>query len=302
MDWHGLSELGRRVVDPSKFDTLVAGAFGAFAGAVGAQVIISRSQARQAVVAELNVVCAAAALCFSMCNNFLGLKKQCVLSLYEEWTKADAEFQRVQALNKLRSKLRSGSEQVQYELHADLRTLTCNKLPIETLQRHIFERISAPARALAATFSLSGAAAALEETIKNRNELVTEFRQASPNPTAEIVQKYLGLRNADGHVDERFPANIRALHDLTNDCIFFSRLLADDLVAYSKRLRRRHRLRLRFGLPQPSKADWSVAEAAGFMPSDKDYESWLRGFPKRRNRLHRTVTYLRALVTPQKPS
>jgi hypothetical protein len=76
----------------------------------------------------------------------------------------------------------------------------------------------------------------------------------------------------------------------TDDCIFFSRILADDLLEYGKRLRRRHAWRLRLALPSVAPADWSEAERQGLLPANSEYAQWLKGFQRKPTRLKRFAT------------
>jgi hypothetical protein len=78
--------------------------------------------------------------------------------------------------------------------------------------------------------------------------------------------------------DERFKASVEAIYNQTDDCIFFSRLLADDLLTYGNRLRRKNAWKYRLGIPKMKDADWSTAEGQGLLPTNEAYASWLGGF------------------------
>jgi hypothetical protein len=138
------------------------------------------------------------------------------------------------------------------------------KMPTEALERYVFEKISIRGRALAAAVQLVGSIDGLANAIGNRNELIAEFRETSPD---QRLAKYLGLRSAEGVVDERYRASVAGIFDQTNDCIFFSRILAEDLLKYGNRLRGGHLRRFRVGLPKLDGGDWSKAETSGLMPS-----------------------------------
>lgn len=71
------------------FGTLVAAAFGAFAGAWAT----SRRETKRAVVAELNSISAARMLAFSICNRYMGLKRQHILPMCTAHTAARAQYQ-----------------------------------------------------------------------------------------------------------------------------------------------------------------------------------------------------------------
>jgi hypothetical protein len=269
MDLHSLAEAVKPYIPPFFLTTLVTAAFGAFAGAWAA----NRIQTKRAVVTELNSVHAALVLCFSISNRYVSLKKQHVKGLHDRYIVAQQAHQRHVA---------AGGPRV-FELHADLQTITPVTVPTEVLQRYVFEKISISGRALAAAVDLVGAIDGLNTAIKYRNDLVMEFQKASPIPPSILAERYLGLRNADGATDERVRANVEAIYNQTDDCIFFSQILANDVLVYGKKLRRRYAWQFRLRTPKFSGADWTEARQAGLIPSDKQYENWLKGFKKTRN-------------------
>jgi hypothetical protein len=265
--------------------TLLAAAFGAFAGALAT----SRRESRRAVTTELNCINAALMVCFSICNAFVSLKRQHVRPMAERYTAARKQYER--------ARVHKGGGRAEERIQADLQTLPLIRLPIETVERFVFEKISVRGRALAATVSLTGAIDALHSAIKHRNDLITVFHRASPLPHDMLAEKYFGIRSATGVIDESYSSGLTAIVLGTDDCIFFSRQLSDDLYEYGKQLRHRHLCRLRFGLPSlTGPADWSEAEAEGLIPPATQYENWLKGFTKRRRLPTRLLISLRDVV------
>jgi len=64
-----------------------------------------------------------------------------------------------------------------------------------------------------------------------------------------------------------------------DDCIFFSRLFADDLLTYGNNLIRPHRWRYRLGISESVPADWSQVEREeGAMPPREQYAGWPNAF------------------------
>jgi hypothetical protein len=242
----------------SNFATIVAGGFGAFFGAVGAQFIISRGQNRQAVVGELNNINAAVSLCTAVCNGFLGLKRQHAAAIGTRF-EADLEAHR-------------RGQVVQF----DLQTLSPVHSPIEQLERLAYEKISIRGRGIAAAVELGAAIRYLSISIAYRNELIEEFRK-EPLSEQEKINRYFGLQ-VQRVADQRFASNVKAICAQTDDGIFFSRILADDLVSYGARLRKRHRRKYLKPLPKIGAVDWSYAENLGLMPPRKAYKVWLRRF------------------------
>jgi hypothetical protein len=206
-------------------------------------------------------------LCISICNISIAFKRQFVAPMHEAYERVRMNYEK-----KLTVK---GEGPNTFALRADLQTLMLQKMPTEVLERYVFEKISVRGRALAAAVQLVGSIEGLANAIANRNEIIAEFRGTSPD---QRLAKFLGLRSAEGVVDGRYRASVAGIFDQTNDCIFFSRILADDLLKYGNRLRRRHRRRFRLGLPKLDGADWSSVEAAGLMPSAELYKAWTDGF------------------------
>lgn len=276
MHWQAFPEMARQFIASNSFETLVAGAFGAFFGAWGAQAIITRNQTKLAVITELNSVNAAFTLCVSICNKFMSLKRQHVRPMRDRYAAVCEEYVRFQ---------KAGSPHIGaptriFELHADLQTMSPVKVPVEILERYVFENISIRGRALAAAVDLVSAIDGLDKSIKYRNDLIAEIQEAVPSPEI-LISKYLGKKTADGINDERFRMNMDAIYAQTDDCIFFSRILADDLQDYGVKLKRRHAWRLLLNLPRQSCIDWSIAERANLIPTTKQYARWLRVLRKR---------------------
>ena len=101
------------------------------------------------------------------------------------------------------------------------------------------------------------------------------------------------MDSAEGITDEKFRGNIDAIVNQTDDCIFYSQLLAEELVKAGKKFRRRNAMVLRFWLPKLGRADWLEAEKSGLIPSAKLYESWLEGFKEKQSFVRRSVSWMR---------
>jgi hypothetical protein len=90
----------------------------------------------------------------------------------------------------------------------------------------------------------------LDKSIKYRNDLIAEVHKESPVQADLLMERYFGLRNANGVTDERIKASVEAIYNQTDDCIFFSRILADDLLTCGNRLRQKNAWKYRFGGPK----------------------------------------------------
>lgn len=268
-------------------ETFTVAGIAAFAGAVGAQVIISLAQTRQAVVAELNSVRAALMLSFSICNVFMGLKRQHLRPLRNRFTQARQEHEQVvQALA-------AGHQVPALEIQADLQTISPVMVPASLLERYVFEKMTIQGRGLATAVQLVSAIDGLARAIAYRNDLVADFHATAPMTPLMLAERYLGLRTADGVIDDRLPGNVEALFQQADDCIFFAKLLADDLLEHGNKLRRHYSWRIA-RLPRPRVADWTIAERAGLIPPSAQYADWLRGFRKPPSLRERTGIWFRS--------
>ncbi|MGH6736806.1 MAG: hypothetical protein ACRECX_12145 [Methyloceanibacter sp.] len=273
----------------SNVDTFVAGALGAFGGALGAQIIASRYQTKRSVVEELNSVSAAHGFCFAFCNRLLGLKKQHVRPMRDRFAEVEQEHQR----HVVARRGQRGPDAPVFELHADLQTLTPPKISVETLEQLVFEKMRIRGRGLVAAVEFVGAFDGLEKSIAYRNALIAEIQSAAPPLTGrQLAERYLGLQTERGVVDERFRVSIKAIFEQTDDCIFFVRTLADDLLAHERKLRRRYAWRYWLRVPKLKPHDWSKAEAHDLIPPHEQYEDWLQGFRKKPTKLHRARSWL----------
>jgi hypothetical protein len=265
--------------------TLASAAFGAFAGAW----INNRIQTKKAIVEEMNAVRATLVLCFSISNRFISLKRQHVRPMQNRYLQARQEYAEFQE----RARTHRGPPPLVHDFHADLQTITPVIAPIQILERYVFEKISIRGRALAAAVDLVGAIDGLEKSIKYRNNLIAEIHKESSLDPRLLAERYFGLRNANGAIDERFRASVDAIYAQTDDCIFFFRILADDLLTYGNQLRRKNAWKYRLRVPKLKGADWSMAERQGLLPPDEAYASWLAGFRPEPTRWRRLLPRLR---------
>jgi hypothetical protein len=241
--------------------TIITAALGTIIGAW----LTSRSQAKRRVVDELKAVYAARALCFSITNRALALKRQQIRPMKQRHDEAVAAYH---------------AHQGPLELSLDLQTISQLKFPDTPLEKIVFEKCAVGVKALAAVTSLSGAIDDLRNSIDFRNDLISEFREKRAAMTElDRIQLYVGAPRA-GEVDARFVTNIRALSHQTDDCIFFSSLLADELMHYGNKLRSRNRLKFRLGMPRLLPVDWKIAREASLIPDEAEYANWVAGFKR----------------------
>lgn len=252
---------------------LVGAAAGALGGALAAQKIIETNKRREIFLNELRSTNAAIVVSSSICNAFLSLKKQHVLPFYEKFNHGvDVvhKFNERKELGEL-----DGDEQCFTE--ADFRLFECPKVPIDTLKDLVFNKISEHGRPLAALAHLDGVLASLERVIAKREELVDQFKNHEDSNTFHYV--YFGLTRPDGNTNQEYADVVDAIHRYTDDVIFFSNLLCNDLMSHGVELRSKNS-KFTKRAPKVNCADFSGSEASGFMPPKEEYADWLCGFKK----------------------
>jgi hypothetical protein len=256
--WSIVAETWRDTPAPVK--TIVTAAFGTLIGAW----LTGRAQAKRRLIDELKAVRAARALCVSISNRALALKRQHLLPMKTKHNEAVAAFQ--------------AHERGELHVALDLETLSQLKFPDDALERIVFEKCAIGEMGLAAVVSLSGAIDDLRNAINFRNELIAHCRENISKLTElEKIQMYVGAPK-NGEIDNRFRHNVQALAAKADDCVFFSMLLTKELEKYANALHCRNRFRFRLGMARLQPVDWSVAQRANLVPPESDYADWLRGF------------------------
>jgi len=92
---------------------------------------------------------------------------------------------------------------------------------------------------------------------------------------------YLGLPYAGGHVNQQYGDILLGIASYTNDAIFSSHLLCQDLRKYGLTVSDRFKKSLRGKVPDITEVDFSEATAAGLMPKEEDYSTWFSAFVER---------------------
>jgi hypothetical protein len=125
-----------------RLGTFFTAAFGAFAGAFAA----SRAHNKRTIVAELNALNAAHELSVAIANTFLGVKRQLVLPLNENFERIRLSYANHQTMVK-------AGTQAAFHFTADMQSLTLPATPHVALEKMIFEKTLVRGRALAALVS-----------------------------------------------------------------------------------------------------------------------------------------------------
>lgn len=245
---------------------------GAFAGAWAAQRIAEKEKLRDQLLKEIRSINTAIMLAFGICNSLLSIKRQHVKALKENF---DAQAAALQDYKKKRD---AGliSKEAEFHFLADLQLLTLPPLPIDILQTVAFEKATLGGRPINLTTTLGQTIHNLSLSMAMRNKLIETFMATKEEIKAE---EYFGLPTK-GQVNEMYPSLLRAIYQQTDDGIFFSHLLAQDLIEHGNKAVEQFNKSFKKGAPKVNKADFSKAEKLGLMPSAENYADWFTSFIK----------------------
>lgn len=255
----------------SSFTTAFAGAA---AGAWGAQHVAERAKLREDWINEIRNTNKASLVAFGICNALLSMKRQHIKPL-----KVNFDGQKA-ALERHREQQRLGQlpKDVAFELRMDLQTLSPQRLPIEILQRQLFEQLSLVGRPLNLATTLGQVLDGLEGSLEERNDLISSFK-SNKIPHGKSVPLYLG-EPIENNLDRSHPDLIEAIYSYTDDGIFFSHLLCEDLIEHGLQVREAFEKKFKKGAPKVNKVDFSGVENSGLMPNKENYRSWHNMFLK----------------------
>lgn len=255
----------------SSFTTSLAGAF---AGAIAAQRIAEKGKFREELVKEFQSTNSAIALAISVTSVALALKKQHINDLKSSYDADQKNFKAHKA------KIENGqiAPNTQIEIKPNLLFLQGISPPIAKIQDIVLSRLSAVGRTIASVTALADAVENLNGALSKRNELLNSFKNNQFPEGATFADMYLGLQYQERHTNEEYGGSIKAISLYTDDVIFFSIKLYDDLQDHSATLTRRYKSRLRGAPPRASTADFEKPRQNGLIPKDEDYVDWLSGF------------------------
>ena len=211
-------------------------------------------------------------LAFAICNSGITLKRQFVTNIFETYQAKKAELAELNRAKDI-GRLPGGAE---YELQADFRTLQIPHLPIAPLQTLMYEKISTFGRPVALSAALAGSIASLSQMIHTRNALIERIQRVPDRN--HIVALYFGTPFGDGNVDTQYSDTIDALHNLTEDVIYFSDLLIQDLTAHGDQLvsdleKVDKSIKLKI-----QRVNFKEARDRGWIPDSTNYGDWERCF------------------------
>ncbi|MEN3973484.1 hypothetical protein [Emcibacter sp. SYSU 3D8] len=246
-------------------------AFGAFAGAFGAQRIAERAKRREENVLELRSTNTAIMISFDICNILLSVKKQHLRPM-----KVGYENDRAAFIKHVDTVSRIGAGVFPpFFYTADMKTLFIPPLPVERLAKEVYEKASHVGRPLSLMTMLGQSVETLAASMDSRNRLCEEFQHQSQMPQIDRAFAYFGVQKGNV-LNETYLTTLYAIFDQADDGIMFAKLLIDDLVEHGNKLA----TKMGIGTSSVNKPDFSIAVNAGLMPDAARYTDWLTAFKK----------------------
>lgn len=238
--------------------TILSSLAGAGIGAFTAQWIVARNKEIDERLKEVRAAHAAATLAFTAITDvFISVKKQHVKPTFDKYEKQRAEFIE-------RVKNRKPDEVIDF--HADMQTLDIVRVPIEALQRLLFDRVNSPTRAISLMGVVDRTVHGLNNYIRARNDLCDEFRKNGVHPAI-----YYGLTTPNG-ADERYSSTLKAIQTYTDDLIYFGMMLGNDLMKYANAEKAKLPKRQRKLAPIIVSANFD--KGADMLPNPANYPDW----------------------------
>lgn len=267
----------------------VIGTFGgAYAGARAADRIATRKAQRAELLARVMECNAALSLCAAVCNRALNYKRQFAREMHGQFmlvrAAVGAHFAAVQA----------GAAHGPMPVDMNFRTMEQMQAPVVKLETVVLERIGLRGRPMQLAITLAECLPSLNLSVAERDRLIVEWR-TSNRPDAEKVPLIYGFPIGGEH-DTRMLDAVEGIKKKTDDCIWFSRTLHDDLVAHAKKLRIEYGKKWSGALPALDRAYLHGAEEDGLFPDNDPYEDWCTSFvkspPRTKGRWLRRVGYV----------
>jgi hypothetical protein len=229
-----------------------------------------REKSKEQLINEVRNTNRAINIAAGVFNSLLTLKKELLIPLKDDWEKQKNEY-----LNHVeRIRLGEISQDEKIDLVFNLQSLTLQRLPVDILQKQIFEKLSLTGRPLSLITSLIHAADILSIFVEKRNQLIESYKVKS-NLTPSL---YFGIRNL-GQINEDYPSTIKNIYQMVSDGIFFSNLLCKDLMEHGKETRDRFRRLYDKEAPKVTTFD-VLEENLSLIPGNDEYPDWIANFIK----------------------
>jgi len=241
-------------------NSIISSMAGAAGGVLGSQMLADRSKLREQLLDDIRNANTAIAIATSIANTSFNAKMQHSKPMADE-----LEVQRAAALAHHSSAGFAPKEA--FHLNANLNFIPPLRLSTRPLSRIVFERMSAPTKAVSLTEALERASQDFNHFIEMRNDLIKEFKLAAQLDAAA----YLGLPTVEG-TDNRHRDFLKAILSANDDCIYFSTELVLELGRHGDNVRAKIPKRFREVAPKIVSANFDSAKE--WMPDPVKYQSW----------------------------
>lgn len=253
----------------SFFMTLTATLAGAFAGAWAAQRNTEKAKNAESLKKEIQVSNRGIMLALSAFNVALGIKKQYVKDLKEQY--ADE-------LKRLDNHRTTHPRPLEpFEATLMLHQLQTMNFPMEALQNVIMDQSSD--KALRALTSLSESIELFNNAITRRNELIESFKAGAIPHGYTLDAMYFGL-SINGNINREYGSSVDGIFLYNNDVIFYSLKLCEYLRAHALKAATKYK-NITKGKASVCEFDVSEAVDTGLIPDDPDHRKWEAAFVDR---------------------
>lgn len=245
---------------------------GAWAGATAAQNIAEKNKQRAEFQSQIREVNTAITLTFMICNSAISLKRNHTKRIADAYFKARSDLENHKA--KVRS--RETPPDTVFEFQADLLNITMPEVPINALQEIIYGNMSVPQRPLALVSSLASTISTINNVFNARNELISEFKNYTPEQRLEFPNRYFANPLNDGRVYSEYLDMITGMKELNDDLIFLSRLLQQDLNTYGNLVLAKFKLQFENVAEEINDIELRKDMPEGMVPSYVQYPDWVK--------------------------
>ena len=258
-----------KFLDSAFLISLIGALAGAAAGALGAQHVIEKTKAREEGLKELRSTNAAIIVAFTTCNTALGFKKQLVRPMVERFNAGRS------ALQSFREEKQLGQRQGNspFKFQADLIAFSAPVISIETLKTLVFDRTSSLGKPLMLVSLVENASVGLATAITKRELLMSEFKSETQEPESWPL-RYFGEALSSGHTFREYADLVDVIDSYTNDLIFFSAKLSEELVLHGHALHTSFTKRFGKGAPNVNEPNFAGPKSSGLFPPESDYSAW----------------------------
>ena len=267
--FENLSALSKLALTSNVLTSLMSSLAGAFAGAWTAKRIAESSKLREELLKEIRNTNAAVAMLYGIANAHLGMKRQHIKRLRDTY---DEERKNLNLFLDAKKAGRVPPQQV-YEFQADMMTLKPTYSPMEKIQELIFDKISSQGAVLFTAPTLFAAYQSLNESLIERNEIITEWKT---HPPKDLVAVYFGLPQGRT-VDVRYQNIVDAIYLQTDDVIAFSKMIADELIKHA--ISQKEIFERKFRATGPEVSKFQISDALDdLLPLASECEGFAKNF------------------------